>query len=48
MRRSWPTILAAAAITLATTIPVVATADDYAAASPFAFALGAGEGSGLG
>jgi endoglucanase len=33
MRRSWPTILAAAAITLATTIPVVATASAASAAS---------------
>ena len=33
MRRSWPTILAAAGITLATTIPVVATASAASAAS---------------
>jgi endoglucanase len=33
MRRSWPTILAAASITLATTIPVVATASAASAAS---------------
>jgi hypothetical protein len=48
MRLTWPTILVAAGITLAVAVPAASAAspaDDYAAASLFAFALG---GAGLG
>ena len=52
MRRTWPAIVAAAGLTLAAVLPAasvawpsVEPADDYTAASLFAFALG---GAGLG